>query len=260
MYAHAQVVTGNMMSISELTIFDTDGNMLIHPNTTVSAVDCEATAHPGSNAVDNDNMTKWLCDSGTSATSFQGAQLTIAFDTKKTLHSYQITAADDIDTNPTSWTLTCTASDGTEVLMSTVEDTRAPEEAYATYSVISLLPAPLTPPSPPAPPAPPSHPPGTIVAEVCELTITAVSDGGNTAQLAEVVLYDKYGEAMTIVSASSGCAPDADTMGAAMAVDGDISTTWKCSGFGAVCGETCWYASDGGCDLPRSPRPFWQPP
>ena len=46
--------------------------------------------------------------------------------------------------------------DGTEVLMSTVEDTRAPEEAYATYSVISLLPAPLTPPSPPAPPAPSS--------------------------------------------------------------------------------------------------------
>jgi hypothetical protein len=254
------VVGGTAMQLAEVTMYDTYGNALSYPSTTATS-DCEATGMEASKAVDGNINTKWMCDSGFSGNWWEepGAKLTMDFDTDRHLASYQLTAADDFpERNPTSWTLTCTTTDGTDIVMSTIQvgDVAVPDTPNAQYPMISLLPGPSMPPTPPAPPTPPTYPPGAIVHEMCDLKFTGNLDGSNSIQFAELKLYDTSGGLIPLATASSDCAP-VDGEGPMQAIDGNTVTKWLCAPFyyngseyegGTVCDDTCTYPSDTGCD------------
>ena len=171
------VISGEMLQIGEITLYDTDGNKLLHPDTVASS-GCQPEMTGGKpdwpvHAVDGDTATMWQCEivSPGLFTAGQTPKLTLEFDTAKHLGAYQLTSATQNAAspggNPTSWTVTCSDQGGDETVLSSVSPMDACTDSVSTgcapttplgmtnYDMISFLPAPPAPPSLPAPPAPP---------------------------------------------------------------------------------------------------------
>jgi hypothetical protein len=164
------VLSGDMLQIGEITLYDTDGNALLDPEASSGcALKMNADDLPDRprHAVDGDPATMWQCEFD------ETPKLTLEFDTAKHLGAYQITSAAmnaaSPGGNPTSWTLTCSDRDGAETVLSSVPPMDActgsvstgcaPEDPQTPYDMVSLLPSPPAAPSPPALPLPPAPPP-----------------------------------------------------------------------------------------------------
>ena len=76
-------------------------------------------------------------------------------------------------------------------------------------------------PAPSAPPAAPSYPPGITKHETCLFHIHTVV-GGTAMQLAEVTMYDTYGNALSYPSTTATSDCEATGMEASKAVDGNV--------------------------------------
>ena len=169
------IMEGDMLQIGEITLYDTDGNALLHPDTVASS-GCQPVVTDGDpdwplHAVDGDPATMWQCEfvrpgwSGTGET----PKLTLEFDTSKHLGAYQFTsAAQNGNGNPTSWTMKCADKYGDETVLSSVPPMGActdsmpigcaPVNPMTPYDMIWLIAPPSPPGLPPTPVSPPAAP------------------------------------------------------------------------------------------------------